>query len=53
MRYSQRKFYALNLKSVYRIVERNEETSYSILGIDDARTTWYVRQNSINIRSSR
>jgi Pyruvate phosphate dikinase, AMP/ATP-binding domain len=37
MKYSQRKFYALNLKSVYRIVERNEETSYSILGIDDAR----------------
>jgi len=36
MKYAQRKFYALNLKSVYRIVERNEETSYSILDIDDA-----------------
>jgi hypothetical protein len=53
MRYSQRKFYALNLKSVYRIVERNEETSYSILGIDDARrhgmldkiASTYVRQD--------
>ena len=37
MRYAQRRFYALNLKSVYRIVERNEETSYSILGVEDAR----------------
>jgi hypothetical protein len=53
MRYSQRRFYALNLKSVYRIVERNEETSYSILGIDDARrhgvldkiASTYVRQD--------
>ena len=53
MRYAQRKFYALNLKSVYRIVERNEETSYSILGIDDARrhgmlekiASTYVRQD--------
>jgi hypothetical protein len=53
MKYSQRKFYALNLKSVYRIVERNEETSYSILGIDDARrhgvldkiASTYVRQD--------
>jgi hypothetical protein len=53
MRYSQRKFYALNLKSVYRIVERNEETSYSILGVDDARrhgildkiASTYVRQD--------
>ncbi len=53
MRYAQRKFYALNLKSVYRIVERNEETSYSILGIDDANrhgilnkiASTYVRQD--------
>jgi hypothetical protein len=53
MRYSQRKFYALNLKSVYRIVERNEETSYSILRVDDARrhgildkiASTYVRQD--------
>ena len=53
MRYSQRKFYALNLKSVYRIVERNEETSYSILGIDDAQrhgilekiASTYIRQD--------
>jgi hypothetical protein len=37
MRYSQRKFYALNLKSIYRIVERNEETSYKILEIEDAK----------------
>jgi Pyruvate phosphate dikinase, AMP/ATP-binding domain len=53
MRYSQRKFYALNLKSVYRIVERNEETSYSILEVNDARrhgmldkiASTYVRQD--------
>jgi len=53
MRYAQRKFYALNLKSVYRIVERNEETSYSILGVDDALrhgilekiASTYVRQD--------
>jgi hypothetical protein len=53
MRYSQRKFYALNLKSVYRIVERNEETSYSILEINDAQrhgilekiASTYVRQD--------
>ncbi|MCX6671749.1 MAG: hypothetical protein NTX92_07505, partial [Euryarchaeota archaeon] len=53
IKYAQRKFYALNLKSVYRIVERNEETSYSILGIDDARrhgtldkiASTYVRQD--------
>lgn len=37
IRYSQRKFYALNLKSIYRIVERNEETSYSILNLEDAK----------------
>jgi hypothetical protein len=53
MKYSQRKFYALNLKSVYRIVERNEETSYSVLSVDDARrhgvldkiASTYVRQD--------
>jgi hypothetical protein len=53
MKYSQRKFYALNLKSVYRIVERNEETSYSILEVEDARrhgmldkiASTYVRQD--------
>ena len=53
MKYAQRKFYALNLKSVYRIVERNEETSYSILEVDDARrhgtldkiASTYVRQD--------
>ncbi|DAC73185.1 MAG TPA: hypothetical protein DSN98_01290 [Thermoplasmata archaeon] len=53
MRYSQRKFYALNLKSTYRIVERNEETSYSILEVEDARrhgmldkiASTYVRQD--------
>jgi hypothetical protein len=37
MKYSQRKFYTLNLKSLYRIVDRNEETSYKILEIDDAK----------------
>jgi len=36
MKYSQRKFYALNLESVYRIVEKNEETSLSHLDIDVA-----------------
>jgi CheY-like chemotaxis protein len=53
MKYSQRKFYALNLKSMYRIVERNEETSYSILEVEDARrhgildkiASTYVRQD--------
>ncbi|MFW5928026.1 MAG: PEP/pyruvate-binding domain-containing protein, partial [Thermoplasmatota archaeon] len=36
MKYSQRKFYALNLESVYRIVKKNEETSLSHLDIDIA-----------------
>lgn len=36
MKYSQRKFYALNLESVYRIVEKNEQTSLSHLDIDVA-----------------
>lgn len=53
MKYAQRKFYALNLKSMYRIVERNEETSYSILEVEDARrhgtldkiASTYVRQD--------
>ncbi|MFH1100852.1 MAG: PEP/pyruvate-binding domain-containing protein [Methanobacteriota archaeon] len=53
MRYAQRKFYALNLKSIYKIVERNEETSYKILEIEDAKhhgvlekvASTYVRQD--------
>ena len=53
MKYAQRKFYALNVKSVYRIVERNEETSYSILDLNDAMrhgvlnkiASTYVRQD--------
>jgi hypothetical protein len=53
MRYAQRKFYALNLKSMYRIVERNEETSYKILTIEDAQrhgilekiASTYIRQD--------
>ncbi len=53
MRYAQQKFYALNLKSIYRIVDRNEETSYSILGVEDAQrhgmlekiASTYIRQD--------
>ena len=37
IKFSQRKFYALNLKSVYRIVNRNEETTMSYLDIDVAQ----------------
>jgi hypothetical protein len=37
IRFSQRKLYVLNLKSIYRIVERNEETSYRILDLEDAK----------------
>jgi hypothetical protein len=37
IRYSQQRLYALNLKSIYRIVERNEETSYRILDLEDAK----------------
>jgi hypothetical protein len=43
----------LNLKSIYRIVEKNEETSYSILELDDAKrhgilekvASTYIRQD--------
>lgn len=53
MRYSQRKFYALNLKSLYRIVDKNEETSYRILEIEDVKrhgvldkvASTYIRQD--------
>lgn len=34
--YSQREFYALNLESVYRIVNRDEETSLAKLDLDTA-----------------
>jgi len=37
IKYSQRHFYSLNLKSIYRIVDRNEETSYRILDLGDAK----------------
>jgi hypothetical protein len=37
MRYSQRSFYALNLKSVYRIVGKNEETALSQLDKEVAK----------------
>jgi len=53
IRYSQRRFYSLNLKSIYRIVDRNEETSYSILDLEDAKrhglldkvASTYIRQD--------
>lgn len=37
MKYSQRKFYALNLQSIYKYVNYNEETSLDKLDIDIAR----------------
>ncbi|MEF8878821.1 MAG: PEP/pyruvate-binding domain-containing protein [Candidatus Thermoplasmatota archaeon] len=37
MRYSQRDFYALNLRSVYRIVNKNEESSLDKLDLDVAK----------------
>jgi len=53
IRYSQRRFYSLNLKSIYRIVDRNEETSYRILDLEDAKrhglldkvASTYIRQD--------
>ena len=37
MKYSQTSFYSLNLKSVYRIVKKNEETSLAKLDIEVAK----------------
>ncbi len=37
MKYSQTSFYSLNLKSVYRIVKKNEETSLDKLDVDVAK----------------
>lgn len=37
IKYSQKKFYALNLKAIYQIANRNEETSLIKLGIEDAK----------------
>jgi CheY-like chemotaxis protein len=57
IKYSQRTFYALNLKSVYRIVGKNEETALSVLDKDTARehgvldkiaSTYMVRDDSLS-----
>jgi len=37
MKYSQTRFYALNLQSIYRIVNKNEETSLAKLKLDVAK----------------
>jgi len=37
MKYAQNKFYALNMKSIYRFVDYNEETSLEKLDIDVAK----------------
>ncbi|MEF8848788.1 MAG: hypothetical protein V5A68_06610, partial [Candidatus Thermoplasmatota archaeon] len=36
-KYAQTKFYALNLRSVYRIVNKNEETSLEKVGLETAK----------------
>jgi hypothetical protein len=57
IRYSQRNFYALNLKSVYRIVNKNEETALSKLDKDVAKdhgvlekiaSTYFVRDDTLS-----
>ncbi len=57
IRYSQRNFYALNLKSVYRIVNKNEETALSKLDKDVAKdhgvlekiaSTYFVRDDNLS-----
>jgi hypothetical protein len=57
IKYSQRTFYALNLKSVYRIVGKNEETALSMLDKDVARehgvlekiaSTYFARDDAIS-----
>ncbi|MEM0492601.1 MAG: PEP/pyruvate-binding domain-containing protein [Candidatus Thermoplasmatota archaeon] len=37
IRYSQKRFYALNLKPIHRIVEKTEDTPYSILTLEEAK----------------
>ena len=57
IRHSQRNFYALNLKSVYRIVNKNEETALSKLDKDVAKdhgvlekiaSTYFVRDDNLS-----
>jgi len=57
MKNSQRNFYALNLKSIYRIVNKNEETSLSKLDKDVAKehgvlekiaSTYFYRDDSLS-----
>lgn len=57
IKYSQRTFYALNLKSVYRIVGKNEETALSVLDKDAARehgvleriaSTYFARDDALS-----
>lgn len=57
IKYSQRTFYALNLKSVYRIVGKNEETALSVLDKDTARehgvlekiaSTYFARDDALS-----
>jgi hypothetical protein len=57
IRHSQRNFYALNLKSVYRIVNKNEETALSKLDKDVAKdhgvlekiaSTYFVRDDTLS-----
>jgi pyruvate phosphate dikinase-like enzyme len=56
MKYSQTSFYSLNLKSVYRIVKKNEETSLDKLDVDVAKkhgvldkivSTYSIRDDSL------
>ncbi len=56
MKYSQRTFYALNLKSVYRIVGKNEETALSVLDkevakeqgvLDKLASTYFIRDDAL------
>jgi hypothetical protein len=57
IKHSQRNFYALNLKSVYRIVNKNEETALSKLDKDVAKdhgvlekiaSTYFVRDDNLS-----
>lgn len=56
IRYSQKKFYALNLKSIYQIVNRNEETSLIKLDteiakkhgtLDKIASTYLIKDDSL------
>jgi hypothetical protein len=57
IKHSQRNFYALNLKSIYRIVNKNEETALSKLDKDVAKdhgvlekiaSTYFVRDDNLS-----